>query len=675
MRALLLLLTVVQAPTIEVTPASMTLEVGASATLRAVIHGSDAQVVFFSGNRMALTVTPSGRVTANRPGTFVVTALLPDKPFDGAWDSYSRRDPGIRTTIEVTVPDPPLESIAIVGFPSRMYAGTTLPIRARGTDTSGAERTDFTTRFLIDDIDTDTDAQTAETDGFGNVTALAPGSFTITADADGVSADHDVNVIPNPTASLTLTASSRKARTGDVVRFEASALSSAGERLEYVPIAFALSSRPDPNRPESVGAGAPAQIDPLGRFVAEQPGIYTIVAMSGDRMARASVLVTPRNVAREIEFLGHARVSDRITADLWVWEGIDGRDYAVHGTWNAEGHAYFYDVTDPTDMKLIDTVQVDARTVNDVKVSEDGRTCIISREGASNRRNGFVLLDVSDPHNVEILSTFDDGLTGGVHNVFIHEDHVYAVNNGRRWDVVNVEDPRNPFRVSRFETKTPGRSVHDVWVRDGIAYQAGRSDGLIVVDVGGGGMGGSPTSPVEMGKFPQITGWNHAVWPFKSKSADRFYVVGGDEAFYTNPIKPEGGGILWKEQIPSHAKGWLHFVEFDDMNEPHEVARYQLPDSGPHNLWIDWDEEIMYVAHYDAGLRIVDISGELLGDLYRQGREIGRFFSTDNEGFLANAPFAWGPQPHKGTIFFADFNSGLWAIRLAPSDKSTDGEE
>ncbi len=132
---------------------------------------------------------------------------------------------------------------------------------------------------------------------------------------------------------------------------------------------------------------------------------------------------------------------------------------------------------------------------------------------------------------------------------------------------------------------------------------------------------------------------------------------------------------MWKEQIPSRAKGWLHFVEFDDMNEPHEVARYQLPDSGPHNLWIDWDEEIMYVAHYDAGLRIVDISGELLGDLYRQGREIGRFFSTDNEGFLANAPFAWGPQPHKGTIFFADFNSGLWAIRLAPSDGSTDGEE
>ena len=159
-------------------------------------------------------------------------------------------------------------------------------------------------------------------------------------------------------------------------------------------------------------------------------------------------------------------------------------------------------------------------------------------------------------------------MTGGVHNVFIHKDHIYAVNNGRRWDVVNVEDPTKPFRVSRFETDTPGRSVHDVWVRDGIAYQAGRSDGLIVIDVGGGGKGGSPSNPVEMGRLPQLTGWNHAVWPFHSKSAGKLYVFGGDEAFHTNPLKPEGGGILWKEQIPSRAKGWIHIVEYDYMSEP-----------------------------------------------------------------------------------------------------------
>jgi hypothetical protein len=26
----------------------------------------------------------------------------------------------------------------------------------------------------------------------------------------------------------------------------------------------------------------------------------------------------------------------------------------------------------------------------------------------------------------------------------------------------------------------------------------------------------------------------------------------------------------------------------------------------------------------------------------------------------------WGPQPHKGHVFFSDFNSGLWSVKLVP---------
>jgi hypothetical protein len=404
-----------------------------------------------------------------------------------------------------------------------------------------------------------------------------------------------------------------------------------------------------------------------GRFVAEQPGAYTVLAISGSATAQASVVIEPRNVKRQIELVGHAPVRDRISSDLWVWEGVDGRDYAVHGTWNSDGRAYFYDVTDPSKMERIDEVQVDARTVNDVKVSADGRICVISREGASNRRNGLVILDVTNPRDVTILAQYDDGMTGGVHNVFIHENHVYAVNNGRRWDVINVEDPRRPARAARFETTTPGRSVHDVWVRDGIAYQAGNTDAIILVDVGGGGMGGSPARPVEMGRMPQLTGWNHSVWPFRSKSAGKFYVVGGDEAHPYNPRVPDEI-ISWKERIPSRAMGWVHFIEFDDLSAPKEIARYQIPEAGPHNYWIDWEREVMYVAYFNAGLRVVDVSGELMGDLYRQGREIAKFYSDDPTGFIPNAPFAWGPQPHKGTIFFSDLYSGLWAVRLVPLD-------
>ena len=70
----------------------------------------------------------------------------------------------------------------------------------------------------------------------------------------------------------------------------------------------------------------------------------------------------------------------------------------------------------------------------------------------------------------------------------------------------------------------------------------------------------------------------------------------------------------------------------------------------------------------NEGLRVVDVSGEMLGDLYRQGREIGYFLAYDPMGFVKNSPFAWGPQPFKGNIFFADHNSGLWAVRIAEED-------
>jgi hypothetical protein len=136
-------------------------------------------------------------------------------------------------------------------------------------------------------------------------------------------------------------------------------------------------------------------------------------------------------------------------------------------------------------MKIIDTVKVDARTVNDVKISENGRVGIISREGASNRKNGLVILDVSDPYNVKITKMYDDDLTGGVHNVFIYQDHVYALSAGTRYDIINIADPANPFRISSYELDTPGHSIHDVWVENGIAYSSNWADGVHIVDVGG----------------------------------------------------------------------------------------------------------------------------------------------------------------------------------------------
>jgi len=328
----------------------------------------------------------------------------------------------------------------------------------------------------------------------------------------------------------------------------------------------------------------------------------------------------------------------------------------VTGTHSARGAVYFWDVTDPAAPVMTDSVVVDARTTNDVKISEDGTIAVISREGASNRRNGIVILDVRNPRDVQVLSRYDDELTGGVHNLFIYQHHVYAVNNGRRFDVIDIEDPRHPHRVGRFELDTPGHGIHDIWIVNGVAYTSNWADGVVMIDVGNGKWGGSPSNPVEIARFTATGGATHATFPYESPTG-RFYVFMGDEIGRQVP----GGG---RPGTPQAMSGYIHIVDFTDPEHPEEVARYEVPEAGSHNLWIEGD--VLYAAFYNGGLRVVDISGELKGNLFYQNREIARFMAYDPEGHVANAPFTWGPQPYKGHLFFAEYNSGLWAVKLTP---------
>ena len=466
---------------LSVAPEALQLRVGQTGSLVATVTGADgevdtgARVLFFSLDPADVSVSHTGVVTAHRAGNHTLVAL---SPAAGTTPGFTRPDdPGIRVEIPVEILPSELATLSFVDLPGRVLAGASIPVRLLAED-EGSEPRDVRPEITVEPAGVGAVAAfgplfegtyhahpfydrprppTYHWEAAGVFRAVGPGTATLTARLGELTAEARIEVVANPARSLQLDATTAGSpltggvRTGDVVRFSASVADESGAAVAGAPVRYSLESHPDPSRFDTVGAGAPAQLLGDGRFVAEQPGLYVISASSGAAHAEQAVQVVPRDVGMAMEFVGHAPVRDRATSDLWIWEGTDGRDYAALGTWNADGHALFFDVTDPANMQRISEVQVDARTVNDVKVSEDGRIAVITREGASNRRNGFVILDVSDPRNPEVLSRFDDELTGGVHNVFFHEGHIYAINNGRRWDVVNAEDPRNPFRVSRFE--------------------------------------------------------------------------------------------------------------------------------------------------------------------------------------------------------------------------------
>ena len=226
----------------------------------------------------------------------------------------------------------------------------------------------------------------------------------IAATAEDVSDRLTIEVETSPVTSLELRASTATALTGDVVRFTATAKDARGLAVRGVPVRFAVGGE---TAPAIIAAGAAAHVAEDGRFVAERSGLYTVVATTGRHTASSTISIGRRDVRREVEVVGRGKVLDRHTSDLWIWEGTDGRDYAITGTWGADGHSYIWDVTDPADIEKLHEVKVDARTVNDVKVSEDGDIAVISREGASDRRNGIVILGVGNPREgVPVLSEF-----------------------------------------------------------------------------------------------------------------------------------------------------------------------------------------------------------------------------------------------------------------------------
>ncbi|MEC7936238.1 MAG: hypothetical protein VX922_08625 [Candidatus Neomarinimicrobiota bacterium] len=635
-------------------------------------NGKLAQNPFYVfGERKTLSVSPR---ISDSTGIASVT-LKAHKPGRLSLSTRTitvKREDRIRANLIINVPSPPLDRIVFNQRPSKLYSGTSTPLSVVVFDEADLKRSELNVKL------TSSNKNVAEFDILGNLETKKSGSTTISARIENLKESFKINVVKNPVRKVTLSLDKEEIRTGDVIVLNAKTLNKSGRIIDDIPITYSYHGQADYGEFALPAAGL---VTEDGRFVAETAGLYTLIASSNGYSAQKTIKVVPRDVKKQVKLVGHGLISNVLTGDLWVWAGVDkheGKDFAVTGTWSSNGEAYFWDVTDPSNMTIIDTITVDARTVNDVKISEDGRVGVITREGASNRKNGFVILDVSDPYNVTISAEYNDDMTGGVHNVFIYENHVYAVNNGRKYDIINIDDPANPFRVGVFELDTPGHSIHDVWIENGIAYSSNWSDGVVAVDIGGAKFDetdrsksqfnpllsrtgqGSPSNPVKLASMEDPTGRNHAAFPFLSKSTGNFYIIAGDENF--------PWGVLATKGQPSNPRGGYHFLNFTDPDNPKEEAIYEVPEAGSHNLWVF--DDVLIAGNYQGGLRVVDISGDLLGDIYKQGREIGLYVPYHKEGKIPNAPFVWGAQPYKDYIFFADMNSGLYCIQLVDGQPS-----
>lgn len=638
-----------QEPRFEVTPLDPVITPGESLQLQARILDANGDPVpglqvrfqpsggFFEGE-----VSPDGVVTGGAVGTIPVVVVA----------SRGMGPPAVQM-VRVRVVPGPAARIEVDSPPSRLAQGQSVRLTASVYSAQEDLRRDAVAW-------SSSDPSVVRVSGMGVVTAVAPGRATVTARAGDASLALPVEVPAARVARVEIEPSEVQALQGDVLTFDVRALDEQGREIPGL----------EPLWSFSPGGGL---LDAQGRFVGYDAGDYTVTASFGTSTATAAVTLAHRDVRRPVEVVGRLPRTGFTTEEVWLHPS---GEYAYLGTGSGGDRFYAIDIRDPANPVVTDSVVANTRRVNDLMTTPDGRYMVFTREGAADRLNGLVIAQLYDPAHPVPIAEFTDGVTGGVHSSFIyrqeeHGTHVYLTNNGTgALHILDVTDPYNPLEAAQWRTPRPdaGRTLHDVDVQDGLAYLSYWNDGLVILDIGNGVKGGSPSNPqlvswvkydlndeyrdVEARGGPGFIRGTHTAWRHDK------YVFVGDEVFPASQV--EGAS----DAAAGRAFGNLHVFDVTDLENPKKVAWWNPDHGGVHNVWVAGDT--LYMGAYNAGFRTFDISGELMGDLGAQGREMVHLHTGDMNGFVANSPMTWGVVVRDGLAYVNDMYNGLWIVRMQP---------
>jgi hypothetical protein len=188
-------------------------------------------------------------------------------------------------------------------------------------------------------------------------------------------------------------------------------------------------------------------------------------------------------------------------------------------------------------------------------------------------------------------------------------------------------------------------------VTDGIAFVALGRLGMAMVVVGNGKFGGSAAKPTRVGGFHAPFSSTHAAYGYRSRTGKWYAIMSEDLG-----SSPDGQGALASQP------GFARIIDFTDPTRPEEIARYEVPEAGVQDRWVEGER--LYVAAQSGGVRVVDISADLKGNLYHQGREVARYLPADG----APAPNVVAVQPVRGGVLAGDRSSGVWLVRLSAKE-------
>ena len=285
------------------------------------------------------------------------------------------------------------------------------------------------------------------------------------------------------------------------------------------------------------------------------------------------------------------------------------------------------DIGDPTEPQLLaerNAIEVDGEPFNqifDVDVDGDRLAVVGPADRGTDGFHGFQLYDVSDPADPSVVDSYETGFH--IHNCVLADGLLYVVGNGPDDSVLVIYDASDDeaeevgrWSLLEHEPEWEGvywyvRYLHDVYVRDDIAYLPFWDAGTYLVDVG------DPSDPeyVSHVRDPDVGGERNGGGPeavYGLPGNDHYAAVDdagdllavGREAWTTGESEPDGpGGIDLYDVSDSTAPERLSSIEPPESDD----ASYRGGEwTTAHNF--ELRDGRLYSAWYQGGLKIHDVS-------------------------------------------------------------------
>ncbi len=309
---------------------------------------------------------------------------------------------------------------------------------------------------------------------------------------------------------------------------------------------------------------------------------------------------------------------------------VDGHLAVLGG---ANNEAYLVDVSDPAHPYLRSTIVTQSFTP-DVQINDTLVYLALSPGQGIYDGDAVLIVNVTNPDVPEVVGTYGHAGMTDCPALFIADTLLFAGSyDGRQLEIINVANPAQPESVGSWlypqASTVVGAYIHDIFVRDHIAYLAYWEAGLQIIDVS------NPAVPVRLGQVAIPGTTCHSLWVDANRRA---YVVD------------------LRSQFPYSV---LHVIDLRDPSDAHILSsQYWCTDDPLH--FISGDDRVpgvVMAAHHTCGVWALDVntagSSYVVDEYTHSGDHLG-FWGTAFDG-----RYVYGAHMERG-IYVFEFH---WAAR------------